>query len=61
MVIAGEASGDMLAAELVAALRERLPGAVFMGAGGSRMAAAGVDTAFDLTQHAVVGIPSIGN
>jgi lipid-A-disaccharide synthase len=59
MLIAGEPSGDLLAAELVAALRERLPEAAFFGAGGSRMAAAGVELAFDLTQHAVVGLPSL--
>jgi lipid-A-disaccharide synthase len=60
MLIAGEASGDLLAAELVAALREELPDATFFGAGGSRLSAAGVELAFDLTQHAVVGIPSLG-
>jgi len=60
MLLAGEASGDMLAAELVAALREQLPEAVFFGAGGSRLASAGVALAFDLTEHAVVGIPSLG-
>jgi len=60
MLIAGEASGDMLAAELVGALRERLPEAVFFGAGGSRMSAVGVELAFDLTQHAMVGLPTPG-
>ena len=60
MLIAGEASGDLLASELVAALRELHPDAVFFGAGGSRMSAAGVKQAFDLTQHAMVGIPTPG-
>ena len=60
MLIAGEPSGDLLASELVLALREKLPGAKFIGAGGPRMAAAGVELAFDMTQHAVVGIPTIG-
>jgi lipid-A-disaccharide synthase len=65
MLIAGEASGDLLAAELVAALREQSsifhpPSApVFFGAGGAKMSAAGVDLAFDLTQHAVVGISDV--
>ena len=59
MLIAGEASGDLLAAELVAALRERFPDAVFFGAGGPKMAAAGVELAFDLTQHSVVGITDV--
>src|SRR5438552_13884757 len=73
MLIAGEASGDMLAAELVVALRQKVleVGAVptfdaqplrtelapcFFGAGGPRMAAAGVELAFDLTQHSVTGV-----
>ncbi|MBM3832614.1 MAG: lipid-A-disaccharide synthase [Verrucomicrobia bacterium] len=62
MLIAGEASGDALAAELVSALRSHpivqsmpfLP--EFFGAGGPRMAAAGVNLSFDLTQHAVFGL-----
>jgi lipid-A-disaccharide synthase len=60
MLIAGEASGDLLAAELVSALRAQLPAApVFFGAGGPKMAAAGVDLAFDLTQHSVIGISDV--
>ena len=59
MLIAGEASGDLLASELVTALRKS-PGlggsAKFIGAGGPRMAAAGVDLAFDMMQHAVIGM-----
>ena len=48
MLIAGEASGDLLAAELVSALHAQSSilhppsSPVFFGAGGSRMAAAGV-------------------
>ncbi|MBI4324712.1 MAG: hypothetical protein HY674_05555, partial [Chloroflexi bacterium] len=60
MLIAGEASGDVLAAELVAALRQELAGAPFppqfFGAGGDRMAAAGVELACDLTAHSVIGL-----
>jgi lipid-A-disaccharide synthase len=59
MLIAGEASGDLLAAELVSALREKLPEAKFFGAGGAKMSAAGVDLAFDLTQHSVIGITDV--
>jgi len=66
MLIAGEASGDLLAAELVAALRAasklgedgRAP--QFFGAGGAKMSGAGVELAFDMTRHAVTGIPSLG-
>jgi len=73
MLIAGEASGDTLAAELVVALRRKLLarhvedsadvqplrtalGPRFFGAGGPRMAAAGVELAFDMTRHSVIGI-----
>ena len=59
MLIAGEASGDLLAAELVAALRTQLPDATFFGAGGPKMSAAGMELAFDLTQNAVTGITDI--
>jgi lipid-A-disaccharide synthase len=67
MLIAGEASGDTLAAELVSALRSQLPTSnsqlpappQFFGAGGSQMAAAGVELAFDMTQQAVIGIPTL--
>ncbi len=58
MLIAGEASGDTLGAELVAALRNRRGDHEFefFGAGGPKMSATGVDLAFDLSAHAVVGI-----
>ena len=60
MLIAGEASGDLLAAELVTALREKLSSTpVFWGAGGAKMSGAGVALAFDMTQHAVTGITDV--
>jgi lipid-A-disaccharide synthase len=59
MLVAGEASGDLLAAELVSALREKSPDARFFGAGGPKMAEAGVELAFDMTQHAVIGISDV--
>jgi len=60
MLIAGEPSGDLLASELVLALRARWPDAKFFGAGGANMAKAGVDLAFDMKDHAIVGIPTPG-
>jgi lipid-A-disaccharide synthase len=60
MLVAGEPSGDLLASELVTALRDSMPGAKFVGAGGPRMAAAGVELAVDMMKHAMVGIPTIG-
>ena len=59
MLIAGETSGDLLASELVFALRQQLPDATFFGAGGAKMSAAGVGLAFDMTQHAVTGITDV--
>jgi lipid-A-disaccharide synthase len=57
MLIAGEASGDMLGAELISALRERLGNdAQFSGVGGPRMQAAGMDLIFDFTRNAVFGL-----
>ena len=65
LLIAGEASGDLLAAELVSALRGQLfaldarSSPQFFGAGGSKVAAAGVELAFDLTRHSVIGISDV--
>lgn len=56
MLIAGEASGDLLAAELVTALRELEPEIECFGAGGPQMEAAGVELRCDMTQHAVIGL-----
>jgi lipid A disaccharide synthetase len=66
MIIAGEASGDIWAADLVRGLRQEFDRAEpifttdfqplrttleprFFGAGGPRMAEAGVELAFDMT------------
>jgi len=59
MLIAGEASGDLLASELVAALRARLPEATYFGAGGPRMAAAGVELVHEMSHLAIVGITDV--
>ncbi len=65
MLIAGEASGDLLAAELVSALRGQLYALDpdlrpdFFGAGGPRMAEADVKIAVEMTRHAVIGISDV--
>lgn len=76
MLIAGDPSGDLLAAELVAALRAKVVARTihnsadvqplqtalapkFFGAGGPKMATAGVEQVFDLTQHSVIGFAEV--
>lgn len=58
LVIAGDPSGDLAAADLVRALRlEAGPlSPRFVGAGGAALKAAGVELAFELTSHSVIGI-----
>ncbi|HXI85082.1 MAG TPA: lipid-A-disaccharide synthase [Verrucomicrobiae bacterium] len=59
MFIAGEASGDAHAAELIKALRSKAPDVVVFGAGGPKMQAAGMELLLDLTEHAVVGLVEV--
>ncbi|MBK5915702.1 lipid-A-disaccharide synthase [Rhodocyclus purpureus] len=54
-MVAGEASGDLLASHLIAALRARLPDAVFYGIGGPKMEAQGFDAWYPLEKLAVLG------
>ncbi len=64
MLIAGEPSGDLLAGELVEALRREVaargaPPPRFVGAGGPRMADAGVELVLDLTRFAIIGLADV--
>lgn len=57
MLVAAEASGDALGAGLARALKARLGDKVrFVGVGGSRMAAEGVDSPFDIASLSILGI-----
>ena len=58
-VVCGEASGDALAARIVAALRRRMPGLRLAGVGGPRLAEQGVDSLFPLSDLAVMGLVEI--
>lgn len=56
---AGETSGDQLGAGLVEALRERFPDAEFAGIGGDAMRVSGVETWFDASELAVMGLAEV--
>ena len=56
MLIAGDPSGDQLAAELVTELRSLAPSSSFFAAGGPRLREAGVEMVLDLMPHAVIGL-----
>ncbi len=57
MLVAAEASGDSLGAGLARALKARLgDGVRFVGVGGSKMAAEGVQSPFDIADLSILGI-----
>lgn len=56
LLSAGDQSGEAHAAALVDALRRRIPGARFVGLGGEKMRAAGVEIVVDQRELAVGGI-----
>lgn len=58
LLSAGEASGDMYAARLASALKQRLDVAIF-GMGGPQMRAAGVEIITDYSEVSVVGITEV--
>ena len=58
-LVAGEASGDLLAAGLVRELAARFPGARFAGIGGPQLRAAGMDTWHDCSELAVMGLAEV--
>ncbi|MDN4038084.1 lipid-A-disaccharide synthase [Massilia sp. YIM B02443] len=55
-LVAGEASGDMLAARLLAGLRPQLPGARFHGIGGPRMIEQGMESDVPMDTLTVRGL-----
>jgi lipid-A-disaccharide synthase len=57
MLVAAEASGDALGANLARAIRARLgEGVRFVGVGGARMAAEGVASTFDIGELSILGL-----
>jgi lipid-A-disaccharide synthase len=58
-IIAGEASGDLLAARLILALREQYPDSQFEGIAGAEMQAAGCTSLFPLEKLSVMGLVEV--
>ena len=59
-LVAGEASGDVIGANLMAALKQRTKGAVrFAGVGGPRMTSEGFSSLFPIEELAVMGLAEV--
>ena len=59
-LIAGEPSGDRLGAGLMSALKQETAGRVrFVGIGGARMAAEGLDSLFPMDELSVMGLVEV--
>src|SRR5436305_4099853 len=59
LVVAGEASGDLHGARLIAELRRLAPGLATFGLGGDQMRAAGLDAVAHSSEISVVGITEV--
>lgn len=59
LVVAGEASGDLHAARLVAELRRLVPGLTTFGLGGDELMATGMDAVAHSAEISVVGITEV--
>jgi len=58
-IVAGEMSGDIIAAGLIQQIRQRHPEIVFVGIGGERMIAAGCQSLFPLERLSVMAITEV--
>lgn len=58
-LVAGEASGDLIGAGVITAIRRRLPDTSFVGIGGPRMIAAGLESWFPQEKLAVHGLVEV--
>jgi lipid-A-disaccharide synthase len=59
VLVAGESSGDLLGADLIARLRRRFPKSRFAGVGGPLMAAAGMDVWYRAEELSVMGLVEV--
>ncbi len=58
-IVAGEASGDLLGAGLISAIRQRYPDAVFEGIAGPQMMTAGATSLFPMERLSVMGFSEV--
>jgi lipid-A-disaccharide synthase len=59
MLVAGEPSGDLLGAELMAALKDLRGDIKIVGVGGDVMAREGLETLFDLSATSIMGLQEV--
>ena len=59
LIVAGEASGDLHASNLIQSIREREPTVEFYGMGGERMRKAGARLTHDLRDVSVIGLVEV--
>lgn len=58
-IVAGEASGDYLGAGLMGALKKRFPDVEFIGIGGSRMEAVGMQQIYPMGRISIMGLDEL--